>query len=78
MATNVAGRGTDIKPSDESLNAGGLAVIGWGIAHSKRIDEQLIGRSGRQGNPGSSQFYVSCEDEIIGFLSPYDKNHWKI
>lgn len=73
VATNVAGRGTDIKPSDESLNAGGLAVIGWGIAHSKRIDEQLIGRSGRQGNPGSSQFYVSCEDEIIGFLSPYDK-----
>ena len=56
VATNVAGRGTDIKPNDEALNAGGLAVIGWGIAHSKRIDEQLIGRSGRQGNPGSSQF----------------------
>lgn len=73
VATNVAGRGTDIKPSDEALNAGGLAVIGWGIAHSKRIDEQLIGRSGRQGNPGSSQFFVSCEDEIIGFLSPNDK-----
>lgn len=73
VATNVAGRGTDIKPSDESLNAGGLAVIGWGIAHAKRIDEQLIGRSGRQGNPGSSQFFVSCEDEIIGFLSPNDK-----
>lgn len=73
VATNVAGRGTDIKPSVESLNAGGLAVIGWGIAHAKRIDEQLIGRSGRQGNPGSSQFFVSCEDEIIGFLSPNDK-----
>lgn len=73
VATNVAGRGTDIKPNDEALNAGGLAVIGWGIAHSKRIDEQLIGRSGRQGNPGSSQFFVSCEDEIIGFLSPDDK-----
>lgn len=73
VATNVAGRGTDIKPSDEALNAGGLAVIGWGIAHAKRIDEQLIGRSGRQGNPGSSQFFVSCEDEIIGFLSPNDK-----
>lgn len=73
VATNVAGRGTDIKPSDEALNAGGLAVIGWGIAHSKRIDEQLIGRSGRQGNPGSSQFFVSCEDEIIGFLSSNDK-----
>ena len=73
VATNVAGRGTDIKPNDESLNAGGLAIIGWGIAHTKRIDEQLIGRSGRQGNPGSSQFFVSCEDEIIGFLSPNDK-----
>lgn len=73
VATNVAGRGTDIKPSDEALNAGGLAVIGWGIAHAKRIDEQLIGRSGRQGNTGSSQFFVSCEDEIIGFLSPNDK-----
>ena len=73
VATNVAGRGTDIKPSDEALNVGGLAVIGWGIAHSKRIDEQLTGRSGRQGNPGSSQFFVSCEDEIIGFLSPNDK-----
>lgn len=73
VATNVAGRGTDIKPNDEALNAGGLAVIGWGIAHSKRIDEQLIGRSGRQGNPGSSQFFVSCEDEIIGFLSPNEK-----
>lgn len=73
VATSVAGRGTDIKPSDEALNVGGLAVVGWGMAHSKRIDEQLIGRSGRQGNPGSSQFYVSCEDEIIGFLSPDDK-----
>lgn len=73
VATNVAGRGTDIKPSDDALTTGGLAVIGWGIAHSKRIDEQLIGRSGRQGNPGSSQFFVSCEDEIIGYLSPNDK-----
>lgn len=73
VATNVAGRGTDIKPSNEALNVGGLAVIGWGIAHSKRIDEQLIGRSGRQGNPGSSHFFVSCEDEIVGFLSPNDK-----
>ena len=73
VATNVAGRGTDIKPNDDAQNAGGLAVIGWGIAHSKRIDEQLIGRSGRQGNPGSSQFFVSCDDDIIGFLSPDDK-----
>lgn len=73
VATNVAGRGTDIKPSDETLSVGGLAVIGWGISHSKRIDEQLVGRTGRQGNPGSSQFFVSCEDEIIGFLSSNDR-----
>lgn len=73
VATNVAGRGTDIKPTIEALRAGGLAIIGWGIADSKRIDQQLIGRSGRQGNPGSSQFFVSCEDKIIGYLSKNDK-----
>lgn len=73
VATNVAGRGTDIKPDDDALNAGGLAVIGCGIAYSQRIDQQLIGRSGRQGNPGSSQFFVSCEDKIVGYLSSQDK-----
>ena len=57
LATNVAGRGTDIKPSREALNMGGLAVVGWGISHSRRIDEQLRGRSGRQGNPGTSMFF---------------------
>lgn len=74
VATNVAGRGTDIKPADEALNVGGLAVIGLGIADSQRIDKQFMGRTGRQGNPGSSQFFVSCEDKIIGFLSGDDKN----
>lgn len=73
VATNVAGRGTDIKPSEDSLEVGGLAVIGMGLSDSQRIDRQLIGRSGRQGNPGSSQFFVSCEDEIIGYLSLQEK-----
>ena len=57
VATNVAGRGTDIKPADEALNVGGLAVIGLGIADSQRIDKQFMGRTGRQGNPGSSQIF---------------------
>ncbi len=73
VATSVAGRGTDIKPSQDSLSNGGLAVIGVNLASSKRIDEQLIGRSGRQGDPGSSQFFVSVEDKIIGYLPDDDK-----
>ena len=73
IATNVAGRGTDIKPSVEALSYGGLAVIGVGLAQSRRIDEQLVGRSGRQGNPGSSQFFVSLEDDMITYLSEEDK-----
>lgn len=73
IATNVAGRGTDIKPSIEALANGGLAVIGVGIAASKRIDEQLLGRSGRQGNPGSSQFFVSLKDDIVTYLSEEEK-----
>lgn len=73
IATSVAGRGTDIKPSIEALANGGLAVIGIGIAASRRIDEQLLGRSGRQGNPGSSQFFVSLDDDIITYLSEEEK-----
>lgn len=73
IATSVAGRGTDIKPHIEALTNGGLAVIGIGIAASRRIDEQLLGRSGRQGNPGSSQFFVSLEDDIVTFLSEEEK-----
>lgn len=65
IATNMAGRGTDIKPDPEALAAGGLHVIGYSPNMSARIDRQLIGRAARQGQPGSSQFFISATDEII-------------
>ena len=65
IATNMAGRGTDIKLSDEVINAGGLAILGTERHESRRVDRQLRGRSGRQGDPGSSQFYVSLEDNLM-------------
>ncbi len=65
IATNMAGRGTDIKLSKEVINAGGLAIIGTERHDSRRVDRQLRGRSGRQGDPGSSQFYVSLEDNLM-------------
>ena len=65
IATNMAGRGTDIKLSDNVKNAGGLAIIGTERHDSRRVDRQLRGRSGRQGDPGSSQFYVSLEDKLM-------------
>ena len=65
IATNMAGRGTDIKLSDEVKAAGGLAIIGTERHESRRVDRQLRGRSGRQGDPGSSQFYVSLEDKLM-------------
>lgn len=65
IATNMAGRGTDIKLSDEVKAAGGLAIIGTERHESRRVDRQLRGRSGRQGDPGSSQFYVSLEDNLM-------------
>ncbi|CAI2161748.1 1311_t:CDS:2 [Funneliformis geosporum] len=65
ISTNMAGRGTDIVLSGESKKAGGLLVIGVERNTSRRIDNQLRGRSGRQGDPGESQFYVSLEDELI-------------
>lgn len=65
IATNMAGRGTDIKITDAINNLGGLRVIGTERAESKRIDNQLIGRAGRQGNNGSSQFYISLEDDLL-------------
>ena len=65
IATNMAGRGTDIKLSDEVKDAGGLAIIGTERHDSRRVDRQLRGRSGRQGDPGSSQFYVSLEDNLM-------------
>ncbi len=65
IATNMAGRGTDIKLSDEVKAAGGLAIIGSERHESRRIDLQLRGRAGRQGDPGVSQFYVSLEDDLM-------------
>lgn len=65
IATNMAGRGTDIKPSPEALLLGGLYVLGTNKAESRRIDNQLRGRSGRQGDIGSSRFYVSLDDNLI-------------
>jgi preprotein translocase subunit SecA len=65
IATNMAGRGTDIKLSQIVKDAGGLAIIGTERHDSRRVDRQLRGRSGRQGDPGSSQFYVSLEDNLM-------------
>ncbi len=65
IATNMAGRGTDIKLSENVRNAGGLAIIGTERHESRRVDRQLRGRSGRQGDPGSSVFYVSLEDKLM-------------
>ena len=65
IATNMAGRGTDIKLSDEAKALGGLVVLGSERHESRRIDNQLRGRSGRQGDPGRSRFYVSLEDELM-------------
>ena len=65
IATNMAGRGTDIKLTQEVREAGGLAIIGTERHESRRVDRQLRGRSGRQGDPGSSQFYVSLEDDLM-------------
>lgn len=65
IATNMAGRGTDIKLSEEVINAGGLAIIGTERHDSRRVDRQLRGRAGRQGDPGSSQFFVSLEDNLM-------------
>jgi len=65
IATNMAGRGTDIKLDKESLEAGGLKIIGTERHESRRIDNQLRGRAGRQGDPGESRFYISLEDDLM-------------
>ncbi len=65
IATNMAGRGTDIKLSQEVKDAGGLAILGTERHDSRRVDRQLRGRSGRQGDPGSSTFYISLEDKLM-------------
>ena len=73
VATNMAGRGTDIKLDEESLALGGLKVIGTERHDSRRVDNQLRGRSGRQGDPGVSQFFISLEDDVLQFFS---KESW--
>ena len=65
LATNMAGRGTDIKLTDEVRDKGGLVVIGAERMDSRRVDNQLRGRGGRQGDPGTTQFFVSCEDDLM-------------
>lgn len=65
IATNMAGRGTDIKLTPDSVHAGGLYILGTERHESRRIDNQLRGRSGRQGDPGESRFYISLEDDLI-------------
>ena len=65
IATNMAGRGTDIKLDDEARAAGGLMIVGTERHESRRIDNQLRGRSGRQGDPGESRFYISLEDDLM-------------
>ncbi len=69
IATNMAGRGTDIKLTDESKALGGLYILGTERHESRRIDNQLRGRSGRQGDPGESRFYISLDDEMIRVFS---------
>ncbi len=65
IATNMAGRGTDIKLDDKAKEAGGLKIIGTERHESRRIDNQLRGRSGRQGDPGESRFYLFLEDDLL-------------
>ena len=69
IATNMAGRGTDIKLDDVAREAGGLKIIGTERHESRRIDNQLRGRSGRQGDPGESRFYISLEDDLMRLFS---------
>ena len=70
IATNMAGRGTDIKLNEEARKNGGLYIIGTERHESRRIDNQLRGRSGRQGDPGTSQFYISLEDDVLRLFIP--------
>lgn len=72
IATNMAGRGTDIKPTKEAIELGGLYVIGTDRAESRRIDNQLRGRSGRQGDVGTSKFYVSIDDPLMQRFANYE------
>ena len=75
IATNMAGRGTDIKLDEEAKAAGGLKIIGTERHESRRIDNQLRGRSGRQGDPGESRFYISLEDDLMRLFGSEDDQH---
>jgi preprotein translocase subunit SecA len=75
IATNMAGRGTDIKPDPEVIEAGGLHVLGTERHDAKRIDRQLAGRAGRQGDPGSCQFLLALDDELLEGLGPVQEAH---
>ena len=72
----MAGRGTDIKLTQEVKDAGGLAIIGTERHESRRVDRQLRGRAGRQGDPGSSVFYVSLEDKLMRLGSELFAKEW--
>jgi preprotein translocase subunit SecA len=76
IATNMAGRGTDIKLADSVKAAGGLAIIGTERHESRRVDRQLRGRAGRQGDPGSSVFYVSLEDDLMRLFGSEKLSGW--
>lgn len=73
IATNMAGRGTDIKLTPAVRDAGGLAIIGTERHESRRVDRQLRGRAGRQGDPGSSVFFVSLEDDLMRLFATEKK-----
>ncbi len=77
IATNMAGRGTDIKPDPEVIAAGGLHVLGTERHEALRIDRQLAGRAGRQGDPGSAAFFLSLEDELLEALGPAKQERLK-
>jgi preprotein translocase subunit SecA len=77
IATNMAGRGTDIKPTDDVVAAGGVHVLGTERHEALRIDRQLAGRAGRQGDMGSSQFFLSLEDELLEGLGTSAKEAWE-
>jgi preprotein translocase subunit SecA len=78
VATNMAGRGVDIKLSDEVKEAGGLAIIGCQRHESRRIDDQLRGRAGRQGDPGTSQFFVSLDDDLLRLFGEQKMIQWAL
>jgi preprotein translocase subunit SecA len=78
IATNMAGRGTDIKPDAEVIKAGGLHVLGTERHEALRIDRQLAGRSGRQGDPGSAQFFLSLDDELLEGLGTSSQEAWRV